>query len=183
MSPAQTKLYWRSFGQAKKARPDADRAEITRQALGYHKSSKELTAREFDLVLQAFWAIAKPDQIAPQVRQINGDRRRLLWRISETIRCLGLYIENPDSYLGKILSSKFGFHEGDPRDMEDLRDPELLELQSTLWARVQPMRRKAGHTVPEMRRRANATPAQQTEPDTCFDALPDHAPQEADCPF
>jgi len=183
MSPKQTALYWRSFGQVKKARPDADRAEITRQALGYHKSSKELTDREFDLVLQAFWAIAKPDQIAPQVRQINGDRRRLLWRISETIRCLGLYLEDPDAYLGSIMAGKYGFREGDPRDMEDLKDPELLQLQETLWARVQPMRRKAGHTVAEMRRRAYAKAPVESDSNTCFDALPDHAPQEADCPF
>lgn len=183
MTPKQTALYWRSFGQARKARPDADRVEITRQALGYHKSSKELSDREFDLVLQAFWAIANPDQIDPQVRQINGDRRRLLWRIAESARCLQLYVENTDAYIGKILSAKFGIHPGDPRDIEDLKNPELLQLQSTLWARANALRKKAGHTVSEMRQRANASTGQQSEPDICFDALPDHARQEAECPF
>jgi hypothetical protein len=176
MSPKQTQLYWRAWGQVRKAKPDADRHELHRQALGSGKSSKDFTNADFDKVLQVFWSIAKSDSIDPQIRQQNGERRRLIWRIEQSLQSLSVYGVKPLPYFEAILSSKYG----QEATVETLSDDDLKKLQITLWARVQTHRKKAGDNGPSLLEKTRLQPPVKLGQTL---AVESHEEEMADCPF
>ena len=112
MSPSQTAMYWREWAKVRKmlilvacfspADADAERGKITEEALGSNKSSKALTNKDFDKLLDAFGKylvlIAGP-QGGPS-REASQPQRRLIWAIEQ----LGL----DDDYLDAIAADQFG---------------------------------------------------------------------------
>jgi hypothetical protein len=95
-----------------------------------------------------------------------GDRRRLLWKYQHVQRpCLGVYVEDVDAYVRQILRERFKLFEGistvedlspDPRLVftggRQIEKPSpLLMLITTLDARLNSMRQKAGHSIHQMR--------------------------------
>jgi hypothetical protein len=109
MTPAQTKLYWKSWSAAKKAGQlaDADRARLTLEALGYEASSKSLTNAEFDKVLAAFRAISAPYSLKPQLRAQEQPNTRRLHKIQHLLKCFALFVQDPCSYCDVILQERF----------------------------------------------------------------------------
>jgi hypothetical protein len=176
MSPKQTQLYWRAWGQVRKAKPDADRHELHRRALGSGKSSKDFTNADFDKVLQVFWSVAKPDNLEPQIRQENGERRRLIWRIRQSLRSLSVYGIQPIPYFESILASKYGAE----TTLETLSETDLKKLQMTLWARVQTYRKKAGDNGPALLEKTRLQPDVDLGPTFAHES---HEEEMADCPF
>lgn len=170
MTAAQEKLYWREWGAVRKAQPDADRHDLHRRALQGNGrfSHKEFTNQQFDRVLGVFRAISKPASVDAQLRQQGQDRRRVEHRLAEIQQCLGLYVEDVAGYVAKVVAEKFGVPSGGALTLDDLSwEPTLRknwqtgkledspsqveQLLMTLWARVQPMRRDADHTLHDMR--------------------------------
>jgi hypothetical protein len=166
MTAAQNRLYWREWSAVRKAFPDADRHEVTTRALGQAKSHLSFTERDFDLVLGAFRAMSKPD-LNGQLRQDNGDVRRMMHRIHETQQMLGVYVEDVAGYVSTVLADKFGVPVGGSKTVDDLDTrprvfrnrktgdlvelpSELMQLQITLYDRLQTMRKKHGHTLHEL---------------------------------
>lgn len=111
MTAAQNNKYWNLWSQVRKALvelgdfskadADAERAVITREALGKDKSSKDLTNEDLDKIFDAF------DQYlvifngpGTHDRAATGPVKRLLWAIDQ----LGL----DEPYIQKIcLDSEF----------------------------------------------------------------------------
>lgn len=82
MTSAQTTLYWREWGQLtkrckKEGWNEPDRAALHLRALGYAKSSKELTNPEFDKILAVFRSYSQVENVSAQVRQQRQPRTRL----------------------------------------------------------------------------------------------------------
>lgn len=168
MTKAQDRLYWREWGAVRRARPEADRHALHAQALGYQRSHTAFSNREFDLVLGAFRAVSRPASVGTQIRQQRQPRTRAEHRLSEIQACLGLYVEDVAGYVAKVAADKFGVPVNGAFDLEDLdwrprvrRNWQTKELEEgasqgsqllmTLWARLQPMRQQAGHSLHDMR--------------------------------
>ncbi len=91
MTPRQIAFYWRLVSAWRAARlarglpaGDAERHALTRKALGYERSSKQLTNAELDRVLAALFAEARPNDLDAQLRQIDqpeARQARLLQRL------------------------------------------------------------------------------------------------------
>lgn len=155
MTPKQNTLYWREWNAARKAGQlsDQDRYAIHEEALGQHKSSKDLTNEDLDKVLAAFRAISRPSSLNAQMRQQTMPKTRLLHRIAHQLQLLALFVNHPCNYAKSILQDRF-----DTSFLEDLSadpnppdpdDPEAgpsssdLELmRNTLAARLSKLRRK-----------------------------------------
>lgn len=108
MTPRQTALYFREWGYVRgyckrHAQPAPDRHELHRRALGYDKSSKLFTNAEFDQVLGVFRSISMPGSLNSQVRQLEEKRTRKLGKIRELLKCIGLYIDEPEAYALEII--------------------------------------------------------------------------------
>jgi hypothetical protein len=103
--------------------PDADRHQFHIAALGYERSSRKLTNREFDKVLSGFWAVTKPDSLDAQLRQLNMARTRALY----TVRNF------PALYVQRVCMDKYG-----TRDFEHLNPEQLAQLAMTLNNRTMP---------------------------------------------
>ena len=112
MSPAQTAKYWREWAKVRKmligvacysaADADAERGKITGEALGCSKSSKALTNKDLDTILDAFakyLVISDGPQEAGPSREASQPVRRLIW----SIETLGL----DDPYLDAIAHDQF----------------------------------------------------------------------------
>lgn len=170
MTKAQEKLYWREWGAVRKADPQADRHAIQKRALGvdYHVPHKEYSNRQFDAVLAAFRAISRPASIEPQLRAQAQPGHRQQHRIYEIQRCLALYVEDVAGYIAKVAADRFSVPTDGTFSLDDLSDQEtarinwqtkkpetvpsqLEQMLMTLWARLQVLRRDAGHTLHEMR--------------------------------
>jgi len=86
MTALQTRTYWREWsfcraallklGRAKD-QAYAERHLIHKKALGYSKSSKDLTNPEFDKILAAFRAFSRPDDLRAQLRQQDQPEIRM----------------------------------------------------------------------------------------------------------
>ncbi len=167
MSPKQTKLYWREWAAVRRVDPQADRRALTVRALGVAKSSKDFTNADLDRVLAVFRAVSRPADVDGQLRQQAQARQRKEHRIWEIMRCLALYHPDPAGYVATLLADRQGVPVDGSLTLEDVSDAptvrtrrdgvpyagpsELEQVLMTLWARVQPMRRKAGHTLHQMR--------------------------------
>lgn len=139
MTPAQTRLYYRTWSRVRRvlfelgglspADADAERHAIHQDALGTDKSSRAFTNRDLDMVLAAFEArlvlITGPGQTD---RATDQPRRRLLFAIDR----LGL----GDAYLNRLARDQF--HSDDWRS---LPEPQLASLRFTATARARARRR------------------------------------------
>lgn len=86
MNGAQTQLYWREWGAVtrrckKEGWAQPNRHELHVKALGYQKSSKDLSNAEFDKVLGVFRAISQPTNVNAQIRQERQPRTRIEHKI------------------------------------------------------------------------------------------------------
>lgn len=167
MTPRQTQLYWREWAAVRRADPRADRSVLTVRALGEPTSSKALTNAQLDRVLAVFRAVSRPADVDGQLRQMEQARRRKEHRIWEVMRCLGVYVEDPAGYVSRVLADRSRVPAAGSLGLDDLSDAptvrtrrdgveypgpsELDQVLMTLWARVQPMRRKAKHSLHAMR--------------------------------
>jgi len=167
MTPPQTLLYWREWAAVRRAKPDADRDHLTITALGSRKSSKAFNNSDLDRVLAVFRSISQPGNLNSQMRQIAQPRERLLYTIAEHSKCLRLYVEDVEGYTGLILSERFGVRSVDdlsdhpdmrrtPSGMVEQNSP-LLRYCMTLNARLQVWRKKAAHTLHQMRTLADVS--------------------------
>lgn len=86
MSPAQLPLYWREWGNVRRAlvaagrtpaEADAQRHRIHIEQLGRDVSSKRLTNAQLDSVLAGFRAYSRPDDLMAQLRLIDQPEQRL----------------------------------------------------------------------------------------------------------
>jgi len=170
MNAKQNRLYWLEWGRVRRVRPDADRHALHIEALGIDKSHTEFTNAEFDRVLGVFRAITQPADVDAQVRQLQQPRRRQEHRIAEIQSCLALYVDDVAGYVARVVADKCGVPAEGALTFDDLSDKprwrrnaegELVELPSqleqvlmTLWARVNGLRNKAGHSLHDMRTRA-----------------------------
>jgi|GEM_PF-5372769 len=99
-----------------------NRHEVTREALGYNKSSKEWSETEWDIVLgfmrhRINGASGEWTQTHRVAVEIDGERNRKLWRIRKEI---------PEAYLREIAWDKFQV-----RDYSSMTIPELDQLRIT----------------------------------------------------
>jgi hypothetical protein len=138
MTSAQTKLYWRQWSKVRKtllelgefspAEADQERHEIHRRALGHDKSSKALTNRDLNVILDHFdsYLVLTGGPSQP----LDRERRSLLYAIGQ----IGL----PDPYITQIALDAAG-----TADWQTLPLPELRKLRFTLVTRAAAARRKA----------------------------------------
>lgn len=168
MTKAQDRLYWREWGSVRKAHREADRHRLHVQALGYSRSHTEFTNAEFDKVLGVFRALSRPASVDAQIRQQDQPRTRVEHRLAEIQACLALYVPDVAQYIATVVAEKFGVPPGGSLTLDDLSwEPSLrrnwqtreleespsqvMQLVMTLWARLQPMRRDADHSLHDMR--------------------------------
>jgi hypothetical protein len=167
MTTKQTQLYWREWAAVRRADPRADRLELTIRALGKARSSKEFTNAEFDRVLAAFRAVSRPADVDGQLDQQEQPRKRKEHRIAEIMACLALYHPDPAGYVATVLAGRSTVPVAGTLGLDDLSDvptvrtrrdwteypgpSELEQVLMTLWSRVQPMRRRALHSLHDMR--------------------------------
>lgn len=98
------------------------RHDVTLQALGQHKSSKQFTFQDWDLVMGFLrWRISgvagEWDTSKRVILETDGERRRLLWRIRHEI---------PAPYLAEIARDKIGH-----TNYDNMTLPELEQLRIT----------------------------------------------------
>lgn len=120
MTQKQDSLYWREWAAARRAWPDADRHELHVQALGVDKSHKLFTNADFDKVLGAFRAVSNRSSLNAQVKQIQQPKTRLLRRIQDQIKVLGLFRERPAAYAKALLQDKFNTDWLEELSMEEI---------------------------------------------------------------
>lgn len=118
MTKKQTALYWREWAKVRKDAPDTDRHALHLEALGYERSSKELSNTEFDKILGAMRAISEPWNINAQMRQMDASATRLRYSITR---------KAPQAYIAAILRDRFA-----GRTLDDLDETELTQLRNTL---------------------------------------------------
>jgi hypothetical protein len=146
MTQKQKWLYINEWNDAKKAGAlkESDRHALHIKALGEDKSSKDFSNDDLDKVLAEFRAISKPDSLNDQIRQQEQNRTRLDHRIADQIKCLALFVEDPDKYLRLIFRDRFHVEQ-----VDDLTDTDLGLLRNTISARLSMMRRTAVTTITE----------------------------------
>lgn len=159
MNAAQEGKYWRLWGQIRKARPDLDRHELHIQALGEDKSHKDFTNDDFDKFVALYHSIINPDSLDAQLHQLGQHKNRLLWKITiEQFGLLSVYVPAVPYVLAILqdqMPRRVACSELLPGSVraEALRELDvraLENLRSTLAARINALRKAAGHTIHEM---------------------------------
>lgn len=109
MTEAQSKFYWRLWGDARKAllrgglssaEANARRHELHVEALGADKSHATFSNRDFDQVKAAFLAVIKSDNMRPQIAQVRMPAARVRGRIEQLLCVLG----KDEDYLAGIAA-------------------------------------------------------------------------------
>ncbi len=199
MTKDQRDKYFGFWAGAKKAQgwinlpkkeEDALRYDIQERALGgVRKSSADLTNKEQDIVLAAFRAISSPSDLNFQIRQIEQERTRLLYRIAQQILVLGLFMEGEDGplkYAQSIVRDRFATEwmselsaEPSPRiskatldsiSPKIITDSQLKMLRNTLNRCISKFRQKKDWTEHEMYRAAGL-PCLRKDCAQCRDAM------------
>lgn len=149
---------------------DADYRSIFPAVTGWEDCSSStddrLTNRHMDDLVARLRAIARPDDLAGQLRQERQPRMRREDRLVEIQACLGVYIPDVAGYMARVISDKFGVPGRGSLTLDDLSDhprfvtrggkleerpSQLMMLIMTLWSRLQEHRRQAGHSLHDMR--------------------------------
>lgn len=109
ITKAQNSLYWREWSRAKKAAQltDADRHRLHVEALGYDKSHTSFENAELDKVLGVFRAHSQPANLKAQLAQLAQPDTRLLAKIRAQVKCLALFVDQPEAYLRRLLRDRF----------------------------------------------------------------------------
>ena len=139
-SQKQKAWYWREWGRVVKCCQDHgrkltndDRHALTKRTLGREKSMLDLDNQEFDQVIGAFMAINTPDDLNPQLRQIQQPRTRMLHLVTNELpaqlaavlqhpegRCAGEKLSAAEHYILAILDQKYK-----AQACQDLKDEQL----------------------------------------------------------
>jgi hypothetical protein len=161
MTQKQKDLYFVEWTRAKKAGQlkESDRHALHIQALGEDKSSKDFSNADLDKVLGAFRAISRPTSLNSQIRQIEQPQTRFHKRINDQLKCLGLFVHEPDAYLRTILLDRFHVEQ-----ISDLDLPNLKNLRNTLGDRIARFRREAEMTEHDMCARAGVPASDRAVP-------------------
>lgn len=173
MTPSQTSLYWRLWGQACRAQGwttkqgmtsaqiDAQRKRVHRVLLGVESSSEIDKDEGFTKIKEHLLDLAN----VINTNTADNPRRTSLWRIRhELLPCLALYEPDLDGYLKKLFADRFKLFQG-VSTIEDLstqtrfvngeEKPSPMEmLKFTLTARIQTKRKESGDTGHIMKMRA-----------------------------
>ena len=141
MTPRQIKLYWDEWRAVSKIVGNTiSRHDLHREALGYDKSSRALSNKEFDRILAHFRAINRPADLNAQLRlqqQPEIRARHVIHNLTSTLaRHLGGR-DQADAYLDALLRDRFG-----GLAVEDLDLAALRELIITLTARARSLQRR-----------------------------------------
>lgn len=109
ITKAQNSLYWREWSRAKKAAQltDSDRHRLHVEALGYDKSHTSFENAELDKVLGVFRAHSQPANLKAQIAQLAQPDTRLLAKIRAQVKCLALFVDQPEAYLRRLLRDRF----------------------------------------------------------------------------
>lgn len=94
LNKAQLNLHWNLWKQVKAIRlrgretwtqleEDRERHAIYREALDFEISLTQVNNDHFDKILAAFKAIIEPGNLNAQIHALNGQRKRLLYRIRQ----------------------------------------------------------------------------------------------------
>lgn len=201
MTAPQEKKYWREWAAYRRfvlalGNPEPVRHE-THAAAGVPASHKMWGNDDFTRWLEYVWRTTRPDSLGSQQKL----KRERAYRRDELKRILALYLvpmgslsigQAVDRWIDTICAKKFG-----GRMAESLDEKEAFALNITLWARIQPRRKAAGHTVRQMLELAglvDAAPVQPSGippagPDAVDAGAPDTEPAEVahealdNCPF
>lgn len=179
LSEDQVKLFWRLWAAACRyqgwtrqrgltsAQIDVKRKELLAR-LGFGSLHDVDRRAGFGRVKSELLALA--DNLRGAVEadhpEMDGARRKRYLITFELIPCLALYVEDPVGYVEQILRDKFRISPASPVDLEALsidpdirtrmgvlheRPSELDQAMMTLTARLQALRKAAGHTIHAMR--------------------------------
>lgn len=156
MTAAQRKKYWREWSAVRRKIGDEATDELRHdlhvRALGKDKSSVRFTNKDFDAVLREFRAISLPADMDAQLRLMNQERKRLLYKISMQKKLLAVFVEKPEAYVASLLNERFRGRAAEDLEFraEGDRTSEMMQLIMTLAARIDRFRRDAGLTNQEM---------------------------------
>jgi hypothetical protein len=149
MTDAQIRLYrretslWRAARKARGLKTrDEDRHALHLKVLGKDKSSLALTNGEFDLILGAFRAESKPDDLNAQLRQLDqGDQRKskLMARVRELAGSVGIKPFAEGGYLDGMARRIFKTDQ-----YHELNELQLGQLCGILEQRIKQIEKKAG---------------------------------------
>lgn len=184
MTPKQNALYFREWGAlSRRCKAEGwtlpDRHELHARALGADKSHLAFTNADFDKVLGVFRCYSQAENVNGQLRQMAQPTTRKMGRLEITLRCLALYVEDVEAYVGHICLDKF--HTPDWNDLSDTPPPlrtgrngtwqppsQLEQLIMTLSRALNGrdgLRNQAGDTLAEMHRKARGGSARAASGD------------------
>ena len=151
---AQRRLYWAEWRNAAKVLREtqgldkddleAERLRLHQVATGAPCRSAEVldNNKHLDAVLGAFRAISSPGDMNAQLRQLNQQKTRIIWRIDHDLAEMG----HDRNYLSGILRRMS--HEGKIPNHSHLEDYDFPQLQRIATA--------VNRTLYSKRRKANA---------------------------
>ena len=168
LSNAQKSLLKQLQRQAKL--PDADYRDLIAKVTGWADCRSSTDGRldqgHMDKLKAELLVLAQPANLGAQLKQQDMPRRRLEHRLSEIQACLGLYVDDVARYVATVMADKFKVPAEGTLTIDDLSEQrpifrrrdgttfegssQLEQLVMTLWARVQPMRRAAKHSLHDM---------------------------------
>jgi hypothetical protein len=136
-----------SFSDVRAMTVDDLRHALYWLACGKNSSADINTTSDYDR-LKAFMSLCLNDAdlksavvLSKPARTTTGELRR----VYDMVRCLGLYHDDPDAYVGRLLSDRFG-----GVAIDDLDDQALHQLLMTLGNRINGkhgLRARAGHSI------------------------------------
>lgn len=144
--------------------PEPDRHELHRRALGANKSSKLFTNRDLDRVIAEFRSISRPSSLGAQIRQLNQEKTRLLWNITNRQSALlAACMDAPDemqrrfaaeTYIASVARDKFGTADLTQLSAEADQKSQLEMLRDTIDARINSLRGELGWSIHDLHQRA-----------------------------
>lgn len=165
MTKSQIAKYWREWAAVKRKigdeATDELRHELHTKALGQDKSSRQFTNADFDKVLGEFRVLSRPADLDAQLAQMNQHRKRLLWRARSNVKMLGLYMDDPRAYARHILAQRFHTERIEDLSSQPIgpyKKSPLEQFIYTIAARLDQHRSEWGHSVQEMKTKAQKLP-------------------------
>ncbi|MEM8550700.1 MAG: hypothetical protein AAGF10_07910 [Verrucomicrobiota bacterium] len=163
--PRQEALYWNLLRQLEQMQggerfTSDDRHAITIQALGYDKSHKEFSNKEWDLVFGLLRAKLNGQDVMPAdamaKAEEEGERRRLIHGIRKAA---------PEAYTAAVARDKFAWHQ----DWRNLSTTRLKQLRMTLQNRARSKAAKQHRaaqepTLPAVEEPQYTGPAEEGDP-------------------
>lgn len=115
LTPKQKSFYWNTWNNVRKiivekgwacsVNVEDIRHDLTEKALGYAKSSKDLTNEEFDKVLEQFWSVSLPVDLNERLHELDQPTTRFLYQAYHLIDRTGEVEESSKvSYLEALCN-------------------------------------------------------------------------------